>query len=74
MALRWWCAAGMVEAKKQFRRVHGFLHVPALRPAIDAYITTGDARRLQREGGGSSINGSGPPPKRRGIRDIFYSP
>ena len=30
MALRW-CAAGMVEAAKQFRRVNGFLHLPALR-------------------------------------------
>jgi putative transposase len=30
MALRW-CAAGMVEAVKQFRRVNGYLHVPALR-------------------------------------------
>jgi hypothetical protein len=29
-ALRW-CAAGMVEAVKQFRRVNGYLHVPALR-------------------------------------------
>jgi putative transposase len=26
-----WCAAGMVEAGKQFRRVNGYLHVPALR-------------------------------------------
>ena len=30
MALRW-CAAGMVEASKQFRRVNGHLHLPALR-------------------------------------------
>ena len=30
MALRW-CAAGMVEAAKQFRRVNGYLHLPALR-------------------------------------------
>ena len=27
MALRW-CAAGMVEAGKQFRRVNGHLHLP----------------------------------------------
>jgi putative transposase len=40
MALRW-CAAGMVEAKKQFRRVNGFLHLPALRAALDAYVATG---------------------------------
>ena len=34
MALRW-CAAGMVEAAKQFRRVNGFLHLPALRAALE---------------------------------------
>ena len=28
MALRW-CAAGMLEATKQFRKVNGFLHLPA---------------------------------------------
>jgi putative transposase len=33
MALRW-CAAGMVEADKQFRRVNGHLHLPALRAAL----------------------------------------
>lgn len=33
MALRW-CAAGMVEAGKQFRRVNGHLHLPALRGAL----------------------------------------
>jgi putative transposase len=27
MALRW-CAAGMIEAGKQFRRVNGHLHLP----------------------------------------------
>jgi putative transposase len=32
MALRW-CAAGMIEAGKQFRRVNGHLHLPALRTA-----------------------------------------
>ena len=34
MALRW-CAAGMVEAGKQFRRVNGHLHLPALRGALE---------------------------------------
>jgi transposase-like protein len=34
MALRW-CAAGMVEARKQFRRVNGHLHLPALRAALN---------------------------------------
>lgn len=33
MALRW-CAAGMIEAGKQFRRVNGHLHLPALRAAL----------------------------------------
>ena len=34
MALRW-CAAGMLEAAKQFRRVNGHLHLPALRAALE---------------------------------------
>ena len=37
MALRW-CAAGMIEASKQFRRVNGHLHLPALRVALDEYV------------------------------------
>jgi len=37
MALRW-CAAGMVEAGKQFRRVNGHLHLPALRAALEREI------------------------------------
>jgi transposase-like protein len=37
MALRW-CAAGMIEASKQFRRVNGHLHLPALRTALDAHV------------------------------------
>lgn len=32
-----WCAAGMGEAAKQFRRVKGFLHLPALRGALAAH-------------------------------------
>jgi putative transposase len=39
MALRW-CAAGMVEAGKQFRRVNGFMHLPALRAALEAEVAT----------------------------------
>jgi transposase-like protein len=38
MALRW-CAAGMTEAGKQFRRVNGHLHLPKLRAALDARFT-----------------------------------
>jgi putative transposase len=37
MALRW-CAAGMVEAGKQFHRVNGYPHLPALRAALEAEI------------------------------------
>jgi putative transposase len=38
MALRW-CAAGMIEAGKQFRRVNGHLHLPALRAALERKVT-----------------------------------
>ena len=44
MALRW-CAAGMGEAAKQFRRVNGHLHLPALRAALDT-----EAARRRGEG------------------------
>jgi len=37
MALRW-CAAGMVEANYQFRRVNGHLHLPALRAALHRHV------------------------------------
>ena len=37
MVLRW-IAAGMGEAAKQFRRVNGYLYLPALRAALDATI------------------------------------
>lgn len=39
-----WCAAGMLEAKKQFRRVNGYLHLPALRTALERYISEGSRR------------------------------
>ena len=38
MVLRW-IAAGMGEARQQFRRVNGYLHLPALRAALDATVT-----------------------------------
>jgi len=41
MALRW-CAAGMLEAKKQFRRVNGHLHMKALRAALDEHVSAND--------------------------------
>jgi putative transposase len=40
MAMRW-CAAGMLEAKKQFRRVNGYLHLPVLRTALERYVSEG---------------------------------
>lgn len=40
MVLRW-CAAGMVEASKQFRRVNGHLHLAALRKSLDALFAEG---------------------------------
>ena len=39
MALRW-CAAGMVEAKQQFRRVNGHLHLATLRTALERETAT----------------------------------
>jgi putative transposase len=39
MALRW-CAAGMVEAGKQFRRINGHLYLPALRAALQAEVAS----------------------------------
>jgi len=38
MAMRW-CAAGMVEAGKQFRRVNGHLHLAGLRAALEREVT-----------------------------------
>jgi len=39
MVLRW-IAAGMGEARRQFRRVNGHLHLPALRAALDQTVAT----------------------------------
>jgi hypothetical protein len=39
MALRW-CAAGMVEAGKQFRRVNGHLHLKSLRNTLEQVTET----------------------------------
>ncbi len=39
MAMRW-CAAGMVEASGQFRRVNGHLHLAALRTALERHVAT----------------------------------
>ena len=37
MTLRWGAAA-MIEARGQFRRVNGHLHLPALRAALEAHV------------------------------------
>ena len=37
MVLRW-CGAGMLEAKKQFRRVNGYMHLRKLREALDRHV------------------------------------
>ena len=42
MTLRW-CAAGMAEAGKQFHRVNGHLHLPALRQALKCHVATESA-------------------------------
>jgi transposase-like protein len=49
MALRW-CAAGMVEAGKQFRRVNGHLHLPALRSALERHVATETAGVVRHDG------------------------
>jgi putative transposase len=37
MVLRW-CGAGMLEARKQFRRVNGYMHLRKLREALDKHV------------------------------------
>ena len=49
MALRW-CAAGMAEAGKQFRRVNGHLHLPALRAALERYVATDTVGAVRHDG------------------------
>ena len=52
MALRW-CAAGMVEAKKQFRRVNGHLHLRRCAPPSNSASKRPLHASLQcRQGGG----------------------
>ena len=48
MALRW-CAAGMGEAAKQFRRVNRFLHLPVLRAALEAQVNEAVAPKCDDE-------------------------
>lgn len=48
MVLRW-CAAGMVEARKQFRRVNGHLHLRKLRVALEAQVAATSRRSPTRK-------------------------
>jgi putative transposase len=48
MALRW-CAAGMLEAEHQFRRVNGHLRLPKLRAALEAHFTENVSPASQNE-------------------------
>jgi transposase-like protein len=52
MALRW-CAAGMVEAGKQFRRVNGHLHLRSLRDTLEKVTETAGAT-IQDEAGNAA--------------------
>ena len=68
MALRW-CAAGMLGADHQFRRVNGHLHLPKLRAALEAHFT-GNVRPQARVRITTRHDGhGGPPPKFHGTRD-----
>jgi putative transposase len=49
MALRW-CAAGMIEARGQFRRVNGHLHLPALRDALHRHVTAENVGAIRHDG------------------------
>jgi len=48
MALRW-CAAGMLEAGHQFRRVNGHLHLPKLRAALEDHFKNVSAANQNRD-------------------------
>ena len=47
MVLRW-CAAGMVEARKQFRRFNGHLRWHKLRAALEAYVAPTNRRSTRK--------------------------
>jgi hypothetical protein len=61
MALRW-CAARMLEADHQFRRVNGHLHLPKLRAALEPHFKNVSAAS-QNEGQKVGDDQRGPPPK-----------
>ena len=68
MALRW-CAAGMVEAGKQFRRVNGHLHLPALRAALQAEVAGVVTRPCEDQEVEAAMNIMGPSPQFHGTRE-----
>jgi hypothetical protein len=67
MVLRW-VAAGMGDARTQFRRVNGRLHLPALQDALDATTNLSHAPRRM------PPDHPGPPPKFHGDRDNLPQP
>jgi hypothetical protein len=68
MALRW-CAAGMLEADHQFRRVNGHLHLPKLRAALDVHFNKNVRADCHDETVNAAGRLPGPPPKFHGTRD-----
>ncbi len=68
MALRW-CAAGIVEASKQFRRVNGHLHLPTLRAALERETVKNVVATPHDADDHRSLRITGPPPKFYGTRD-----
>ncbi len=60
-----WVAAGMNEARKQFRRVNGHLHLPALRAALDLTVPAITPGRKM------PPDHHGPPPNVHRARDIL---
>jgi len=71
MAMRW-CAAGMVEAGKQFRRVNGHLHLASLRAALEREAAETVGATGHDDAGQRGLTINGPPPKFHGTRDILY--
>jgi hypothetical protein len=60
----------MGEARRQFRRVNGHLHLPALRATLDQTIATA----VTPSKGGCRLITGRPPPKFHGERDNLDGP
>jgi hypothetical protein len=63
-----WVAAGTGEAAKQFRRVDGYLHPPALRVALNQTVAAGTPTKQD-----AARPPVGPPPTFHGDRDILLT-